>query len=281
MEFIRPDFRKSLPLLRSEWDGCRRCGLGEFRDASGGSFVFGEGQRGGIMFIGEGPGKDEAAYGQPFIGASGKLLRHIIKKLGITTYYITSAVCCRSCAPQYDTEGNLMQRLDYKTKQLGPIIKDQPPTPQQIAACQPRLYQEIYLVDPVLIVALGKQAAEAVARQSVSITAESGNPLTVRIPGAGYHPSVTAKRREWARNVKKQFTMPVEQNEVEYLMIPIVHPALLLSRHLDERKDNPVQLFVDGMRRAVSIYTRYRMEVFGDTIDTYDLNESDVLEAIG
>ena len=135
-----PDYHKSLLVLKNDWQDCTACELGQQREAKGGAFVFGEGFTRGIMFIGEGPGKDEEAEGRPFIGKSGKILRHIIARLNIERYYITNIVSCRSCGLAYDTEGNPKYRRDYATKQMVPWIQDQPPTPSQMATCMPRLY---------------------------------------------------------------------------------------------------------------------------------------------
>ncbi len=232
------------------------------------------------MFIGEGPGKDEETWGRPFIGRSGKILRHAISKLAIDRCYITNVVNCRSCAQDYDNEGHPKYRKDYKTGNLEPVINDQAPTPAQAQACLPRLYEEIYLVDPVIIVALGGSAANALAKRAVRIQAESGTTVTIKVPGAGRRPTLTEKRQIWARRVKGALVMPHIQTEVEYLMMPLIHPAFVARKQRDERWMNPVQVFAEGLRKAASIYDRYMFEVHGDHPSARELSENDIHEAM-
>jgi DNA polymerase len=276
----KPDFRKSLPFLRSEWEGCTRCALGVYRNETNSAFVFGEGTAGGIMFVGEGPGKDEAAEGRPFVGASGRLIRHVIARLGVTQYYITNAVCCRSCKPDVDGEGKIRTRINYRTRREEQVIRDEPPKPLEIDACRARLYEEVYLVDPTIIVALGKQAADALARRSVSITAECGKPTKIFIPGAGAVPSITEKKKVWARKVRSELVLPTEPSEVEYLMVPVFHPAYVLSRQAEDpsKTNTTLRVFLDALKKAVVIHNRMRLEVYGDSVDVKDIDESDVFE---
>jgi uracil-DNA glycosylase len=275
----KPNFHKSLPQLREEWSECERCDLGVQRIVKGGAFVFGEGQPRGIMFIGEGPGKTEEATGRPFTGKSGQLLRAAIQKLGLERVYISNVVACRSCGQTYDGEGNPRFRKDRKTGILIPDIQDRPPFPTQMQACLPRLYEEIYLVDPVLIVALGAEAAKILSRQAVSIVSSNGALMTISIPGAGSHPVVTDKKKEWAHKIKKQWVAPVAQNTVQYLMIPVVHPAYVLRRQSDQRLENPTQKFADGLKRAAAIYDHYILTTYGEHPQVRELSEDDVAQA--
>jgi len=266
-------------MLRSEWEGCRACDLGVRREAVGGSFVFGEGHTGGIMFVGEGPGIEEEKEGRPFIGRSGRVLRYAIQRLGIDRYYITNAVTCRSCAQAYDNEG---QPRYWKQRDgtLIPVIRDELPTPAQLAACLPRLHEEVYMVDPVLIVALGAGAAQTLSHKAVRIQADSGSTLAVRIPGAGRKAVLTEKKKAWIRKVKGAILMPHAQNEVEYLMLPLIHPAFVMRKKSDERWKNPVQVFAEGMKKAALIYDRYMFEVYGDRPPARELSEDDLQDAL-
>ena len=264
-------------MLREEWEDCTKCALGERREAVSGGFVFGEGIERGIMFIGEGPGKDEENHGRPFVGKSGQLLRSAIAKLGLDRYYLSNTVACRSCGQAHDSEGNPMYWKDRRTGASVPRIVDQAPFPVQAAACAPRLYEEIYLVDPMLIVALGGGAATALARKSVSILENSGVTRTITIPGAGRRPVLTEKRKLWARKVRGEMVTPVEQTPVEYLMMPIVHPAYVLRKQADVRAGNPLQVFVESMKKAAYIYDRYMHEVYGHHPAERDITEADVL----
>lgn len=275
-----PDYRKSLLVLKNDWQDCTSCALGQQRKAKNGSFVFGEGFNRGIMFIGEGPGKNEEKEGRPFIGKSGKILRHVIARLNIEYFYITNVVSCRSCGQKYDTEGNPSFYWDRNRGVKVPRIVDKPPTTAQMATCMPRLYEEIYLVDPVLIVALGAEASKSLSHKAITISRDSGSTMTIEVPGAGYRPILTEKRRAWARKVRGQLITPVEQNQVRYLMMPIIHPAFALRNQSDTRWKNPVQMFVEGMQMASQIYYRKTLEIYGDRPNIGMLTEDDVLEAM-
>lgn len=258
-----PDARKTLPQLKAEWESCEKCELGVRRKAVGGQFVFGEGRRRGIMFIGEGPGVTEEAEGVPFVGRSGQLLRTVIGKLGLVDYYISNVVSCRSCADAYDSEGNLIVRRSRSTGVEEALLKDQPPTPKQAEACRPRLQEEIYLVDPIIIVSLGAEATKALTGRAVSILRDRGSTEKIGVPGAWYLPNLTEKKKLWVRKIHGRLSMPTVQNMVEYLLMPTLHPAYVLRTQTDERRGNPLQCFIGDIKKAKAIYDRYMSEAFG------------------
>lgn len=259
----RPDARKSLPVLRQEWLGCTHCDLGQRRIDMQGSFVFGEGTPRGIMFVGEGPGVEEEREGRPFVGRSGALLRRVLMQLGLEEFYITNIVCCRSCVPQVDGDGQPVFRKNYKTKIMEPAYKDEPPTPPQYFACLPRLHEEIYLVDPIVIVGLGGKACEALRNgKSITITRDRGEAEHISVPGAGFRPSVT-KDQKWTRKVKGEVITPVEQNEVRYHFIPTLHPAYVIRKLADQGPDSPFRHFVKDIKKAIATYEAYLEMVFG------------------
>lgn len=176
-------------------------------------------------------------------------------------------------------DGTVRTRLNRRTMIEEPVIKDEPPKPIEIETCRPRLYEEIYLVDPTIIVALGSQAAASLMKKSVSIAAVCGKPQLIQVPGAGVHASITDKKKAWVRRVKGVLHTPVEQNAVEYLMIPAFHPAYVLSRQAeDPRKTNTtLQMFLAALKTAVRIHNKLRLEIYGDTADLRDINEADIL----
>ncbi len=259
---VRPDARKSLPILRQEWSACVRCDLGQRRINMQTSFVFGEGTQRGIMFVGEGPGVEEEREGRPFVGRSGSLLRRVLMQLGLEDYYLTNAVCCRSCVPQTDGDGQPVFRKNYQTKLMEPAYKDEPPTPPQYLACLPRLHEEIYLVDPIVIVGLGGKACEALRGKTITITRDRGEAEHISIPGGGWRPSVT-KDQKWTRKVKGNVITPVEQNEVRYHFIPTLHPAYVLRKLADQGPDSPFRQFVKDIKKAITTYEAYLEMVFG------------------
>jgi DNA polymerase len=113
---------------------CSQCGLAGTRK----KVVFGEGDpEASLVFVGEAPGADEDREGKPFVGAAGKLLTRIIESIGLKReqVYICNILKCRP-------PGN------------------RNPKPEEIAACQPYLIQQLKMLHPRLICALGSFAAQ-------------------------------------------------------------------------------------------------------------------------
>jgi len=262
---VNPDARKSLKIFKEEWKDCTKCNLGTLRDQRGKVAVFGEGTAlGGVMFVGEGPGWEEEEEGRPFIGNSGRLLRKVIQALHLEDYYISNAVACRSCEAAVNARGETVVRKNFKTGQEEILYADKAPNKIQVGACLPRLQEEIYLVDPIVIVSLGAIATEALTGHAVSIQKDRGMPEEITIPGAGVRPVITEKRKAWARKMGDSIVMPTEQNRVAYTLIPAYHPAFVLRKSGDFSEDNPFKRFVNDIRFAVTIYHRYLLEVFGE-----------------
>jgi len=220
--------------------------------------VFGEGVYGGLMLIGEGPGKDEERQGVPFIGESGQFLRSSLRELGITEddFYATNTVACRSWGEVYDTEGNLQYRSDGS-----PQVKDQAPTPHQMAQCKPRLLQQIYAIDPILIVTLGGPATETVLGTAVTITQLCGKLQHMKMTGASFIPSLTPKGR-WARMTglkgDRKLVAPHVPNEVIYPVMPVVHPAYAMANQYDQRVDSPMAKYASALKKAVNTYNTWK-----------------------
>jgi uracil-DNA glycosylase family 4 len=152
--------------------GCTRCTLCEGRTKT----VFGTGDRKATwLFIGEGPGRNEDAQGEPFVGPAGKLLDNMLRAIGLSrteNAYIANVVKCRPT----DATG-----------------RDRPPTPEEVAACLPYLQRQIALLQPASLVALGKTAAvsllgvepdTAVAKLRGKVHRYADRPLVVT-----YHPA--------------------------------------------------------------------------------------------
>ncbi len=135
----------ALDRLRHETIGdCRRCKLCEGRS----TIVFGDGSpRARVMFVGEGPGFEEDRQGIPFVGRAGQLLNQIISAMDLTReeVYIANVVKCRP--------------PDNRT-----------PQPDETAACTPFLFEQIAIIRPDVIVALGSPAAQALLGRSAGIT---------------------------------------------------------------------------------------------------------------
>lgn len=152
--------------------------------------VFGVGnETADLMFVGEAPGADEDAQGEPFVGKAGQLLTKIIQTMGLSRdeVYIANILKCRPDTPR-QRSGN------------------RPPTVEEMTTCSPWLHRQIDLIEPKLIVALGKTAVEGLLEQQVAITRFRGTWQTYRgIPlMPTFHPayllhqqSLASKRKLW------------------------------------------------------------------------------------
>jgi len=158
---------------------CRACGLCQQRRQA----VFGVGAEAGPwLFVGEGPGAEEDAQGEPFVGQAGKLLDAMLAAIGCRRgrdVYIANVVKCRP-------PGN------------------RTPTAEEAAACAPFLDRQVELVAPKVIVALGKAAAARLLGTEASIASLRGKVHDYRgIPViVTYHPayllrSLTEKAKAW------------------------------------------------------------------------------------
>ena len=152
--------------LESTCAQCRNCGLCQTRH----NVVFGVGNReADVLFIGEGPGEQEDLKGEPFVGAAGKLLDDMLSIIDLdrkTNCYIANIVKCRP--PQ-----------------------NRDPQENEQAACIGYLRRQIELIQPKIIVCLGRIAAMRMIRDDYRITREHGQ--WVQKDGvwitAIYHPS--------------------------------------------------------------------------------------------
>lgn len=172
--------------LKASVAGCVKCDLCQGRTQT----VFGVGdEKAKWLFIGEGPGRNEDLQGEPFIGQAGKLLDNMLLAMDLRrddNAYIANIVKCRP------TDG---------------AGRDRPPTPQEVAACLPYLERQIALIQPKVIVALGKTAALSllgldpetpVSRLRGTVHRYADRPLIVT-----YHPAyllrnMADKKKAWA-----------------------------------------------------------------------------------
>ena len=165
--------------LRTLVADCRACGLCRQRRQA----VFGVGsETAPWLFVGEGPGADEDAQGDPFVGQAGKLLDNMLAAIGCRRgreVYIANVVKCRP--PNNRT-----------------------PTPEEAAACAPFLDRQIELIGPKVIVALGRTAATRLIGAEASLASLRGRVHRHRgIPViVTYHPayllrSLPEKAKAW------------------------------------------------------------------------------------
>jgi uracil-DNA glycosylase len=186
MSRAQPEGRRA-DIMRMEWPGlkasvaaCTACALHARRNKT----VFGVGdENADWMFVGEGPGADEDAQGEPFVGQAGRLLDSMLAAISLRRgddVYIANVVKCRP-------PGN------------------RNPEAAEALACEPYLHRQIDLIRPRLIIALGKVAAVNLLAREASVTSMRGKlheyrgiPLIVT-----YHPAyllrnLPDKAKAWA-----------------------------------------------------------------------------------
>lgn len=186
---VRPD------VSGMDWDQleqtikqCTACGLCQGRTQA----VPGAGDRKAAwLFVGEGPGYFEDQQGEPFVGASGKLLDNMLLAIGLrrgANAYIANVVKCRPT----DSSG-----------------KDRPPTPIEAAACRPFLDRQIALIQPKIIVTLGRVASTAL------LGTDTQTPLA----------ALRGKKHVYQSSDGKQIPL-----------VATYHPAYLLRQLSEKRK---------------------------------------------
>jgi uracil-DNA glycosylase len=155
----------SLPKILADLGDCTRCKLHRGRT----TLVFGDGNpKAELVFVGEGPGRDEDLQGLPFVGRAGKLLTQMIEAMGLQRkdVYICNVVKCRP--------------PDNRT-----------PEKDEVATCSPFLLRQIDAINPKVIVCLGSVAAQTLLETNRGITHFRGEWLDFRGRKllATYHPA--------------------------------------------------------------------------------------------
>ena len=184
---------------------CRKCEhLADFRTQT----VFGVGNPNAeLMFVGEAPGADEDKQGEPFVGRAGELLTKIINAMGLSRddIYIANVLKCRP---------------DMEPGAPG----NRPPTAEEMQRCLPYLREQIAIIQPRVLVALGKTAMAGLTGADESMGAMRGRWFTFEdIPLlATYHPSYllhngsnTEKRKVWEDMmlVMEKLGMPISEKQ--------------------------------------------------------------------
>src|SRR5438067_12106893 len=163
-----------------------------------------------LMFVGEAPGADEDARGEPFVGRAGQLLTKIIETMGFTRaeVYIANVLKCRPDMPR-GSSGN------------------PPPTPEEMQTCLPYLAEQIEIIRPKVLVALGATAVEGLLGTRSTMREMRGRwhshqetPLMIT-----YHPSYllrnqapAEKRKVWEDmlQVLERLERPISDKQRNY-----------------------------------------------------------------
>jgi DNA polymerase len=165
-----------------------------------------------LMFIGEAPGADEDDQGEPFVGKAGQLLTRIIQTMGLTreSVYIGNILKCRPDTP-------------------GQAAGNRKPAAEEMQTCIPYLHEQIDLIRPQVIVALGGTAVEGLLGKTVGITKLRGQWRTYRgIPlMPTYHPAyllrnqaLSEKRRVWEDmlQVMERLGLPISEKQRRFFL---------------------------------------------------------------
>jgi len=167
---------------------CRACALGQQRTQA----VFGVGHRAAEwMLVGEAPGAEEDARGEPFVGQAGKLLDNMLASIGLTR-----------------------QGTGAKSVYIANVLKCRPPgnrnpEPAEVAACDPLLKRQIELVNPKLVLVMGRFAAQSLLATDATIASLRGRVHAIHVGGrrvpvvVTYHPAyllrnLADKAKSWA-----------------------------------------------------------------------------------
>jgi uracil-DNA glycosylase family 4 len=162
-----------------------------------------------LMFVGEAPGADEDARGEPFVGRAGQLLTRIIETMGLSRdeVYIANILKCRPDMPR-GAPGN------------------RPPTPKEMSTCINYLIEQIEIIQPRVLVALGATAVEGLLGTRGAMRQLRGawhsyhdTPLMIT-----YHPSYLLRNQS-----------PVEKRKVWEDMMAVLEE---LERPISERQQN-------------------------------------------
>jgi DNA polymerase len=152
------DHGAALKIIREDLGDCTRCKLHATRN----KIVFGVGDpNADLLFVGEGPGADEDAQGEPFVGRAGQLLNNMIKAMGLRRedVYIANIVKCRPPA-------------------------NRPPERDESETCSPFLMRQIAAIKPKVIVALGATSAKGLLALSAPMTELRGRWYDFRPAGS-------------------------------------------------------------------------------------------------
>lgn len=183
----------SLEKILKDLDQCKRCKLHTTRN----KLVFGDGNPAArLVFVGEAPGEQEDLQGRPFVGRAGKLLEKMIEAMGLKREEVYICNVVKSRPPE-----------------------NRNPEPDEIEACSPFLFRQLEVIQPEVIVALGKFAAQTLLKTETPISQLRGKFFDYRgfklLPS--FHPSYllrnpSAKREAWEdlKTVAKELNIKIK-----------------------------------------------------------------------
>lgn len=216
-----------LRALHEEWVDCQRCGLCHERT----SVVFGEGNPDAdILVIGEAPGENEDLEGRPFIGLAGQILNEFLEAAALDRWkdiYVSNVVGCRPT----------VEGINDRTGE--PKIDNRPPSKEEREACRPRILEIIYIVDPLLIITIGKVPYQVLFGKAQKMESLRGRMQTLHL--AGRH------------------------TELRYAVLPMYHTAYLNRTH-DRRPEGPWGKTMQDWVKVCNVIDYLRAAYYGTEI---------------
>ena len=196
--------KRTLRALKVAAAGCQACPLWE----RGTQTVFGEGLlRSRLILVGEQPGDAEDLQGRPFVGPAGRVLDRALESAGIDRKdaYVTNVV------------------KHFKWVPKGRLRMHQKPNGREIGACLPWLEAEIDLIRPIVLVAMGATAAQALLGKQVRVTRDHGRILS---------------------------------SELAPYATVTVHPSSILRSQTDEQRHQSMSEFINDLKTAAKILNK-------------------------
>lgn len=238
------DKKEQLQQLYSLWYGCAKCILVETRE--GQDIVFGEGNPDAkIMIIGEGPGEEEERTGIPFVGPSGHLLNQMLALVSdndsikeLSTWFDKAARTKANVAKFHEEVIKWRNDEFFITN----VVSCRPPenrspTNPEVKACFDRLRMMVHIVDPMLIISVGKTALEALLHRQSEITTKRGQLHEIEIHG--------------------------RMGKVKYPVMPILHPSYLLRKADWKNRDGDYVKTTKDLYKAVRLKDELMLHYYG------------------
>lgn len=242
-----------------KWRSCQGCSLGEQRvhrivyDKAKRritpSPVLALGYARGVMFVGDPVGATEESLNLPLSNPKYDLIRVMLREERIP-YHFTHALLCRSCVASKDEAGRPYLRDGL------PLWKDGAPPKDAMDLCKQRLHEEIYLMDPLLIVALGKLAFRALTGEHVSEN-DRGKIFTVEVQGKSTVPVLNAKG-VWGRKVRGVMVRPVAPRMVKYPVYLTGSLDKVVTYSASQDPDREPLVFVKDLKRIAAMWRLYK-----------------------
>lgn len=253
VEIIEPlpifegDKNQQLQQLYDRWFGCTKCLLHQFRESP--ELVFADGNPyAPIMIVGEAPGEQEENQGIPFVGPSGQLLNQMLALISddtgiqeLSTWYDKASRSKENVRKFHE------EMYEWRKEQffITNIVCCKPPDNRQptgleIGSCFERVRAMVYIVDPLVIITVGKTAAEALLRKKIEITQKRGQLYEAEIHG--------------------------RLGKVKYPVMPTLHPSYLLRKADWKVKDGDYMKTVKDLYKAMRLKDELMLHYFNTPI---------------